>query len=236
MSPLLFQPEKIDSDAVIVIIDVLRATTAFCATFESGALTVIPVVDLDDLRIFKERGFLTAAERDGKKVDFANFGNSPVKFLQANLHGKEIAYSTTNGTRAVEKARSFHTIVAGAFVNLNALCNWISTKQNDVMILCSGWKNEFSLEDTLCAGALIEALETNGLFHHSGDAAKASLQLWKSAKHNLKTAVGEAEHHIRLEKLGLLEDLEYCFSLNCSQVIPLWNGSGFINGTNKSNV
>src|SRR5512133_2694845 len=99
LSPALFKYITTTGDFIVVIIDVLRATTSFCAAFDSGVKTVIPVSGLDKLLEYKNNGFLTAAERDGNKVDFADFGNSPTVFLQSDLSGKELAYSTTNGTQ-----------------------------------------------------------------------------------------------------------------------------------------
>lgn len=227
LSPLLFHPQKNDSDSIVIIVDVLRATSAFVAAFERGAQRITPVSNLEDLRVYKLKGYLTAAERDGEKVDFADFGNSPVIFLKSDLKDVEIAYSTTNGTRAIEKARNSKKIVTAAFINLDAVCKWISTQQNDVIILCSGWKEEFSLEDTLCAGAIIEILEKYGTHDYISDASFAALKLWQSSKYILTTTVQEGSHYKRLQKLDLQEDLNYCFHLNSSDIVPLWDGIGF---------
>jgi len=230
LSPLLFRPDKTGDNTIIVIVDVLRATSAFCAAFESGVKTIFPVANLEKLKLFKKNGYLTAAERDGEKVDFADFGNSPVKFLKSDIKGKEIAYSTTNGTMAVEKAKKAKIIVAASFVNLNALCEWIIGQQHDMYILCSGWKNEFSLEDTLCAGAIIETTKKKGNYELIRDSATASLIVWQSAKNDLSAVIQQAAHYKRLKSLGFQEDLDFCFSFNSTSVVPLWDGSGFKNG------
>jgi len=227
LSPALFKYKSTVGDHIVVIIDVLRATTSFCAAFDSGAKTVIPVSGLDELLAFKNNGFLSAAERDGKKVDFADFGNSPTVFLQTDLAGKELAYSTTNGTQAVEMAKSSGNIAVAAFVNLQAVSQWLVTQHKNVIILCSGWKNTFSLEDTLCAGALVEALELSGHFVHSCDASGASLSLWQLSKDNLSEVIKSANHYQRLVKLGQQVDLIHCFNLNSSTTVPVWDGRGF---------
>ena len=164
LSPALFEHRITFDNYIVVVIDVLRATTAFCAAFDSGVKTLIPVSDLDELLEFKNIGYLTAAERDGKKVDFADFGNSPVVFLKSNLKGKKLAYSTTNGTKAVEMAKSSVNIAIASFANLHVISKWLTDQNKNIVILCSGWKNTFSLEDTLCAGALVESLELTKLF------------------------------------------------------------------------
>jgi len=228
-SPALFEYKTTKENYIVVIIDVLRATTAFCAAFDNGVRKVIPVSGLDELLDYNRKGFLTAAERDGEKVEFADFGNSPTAFLQSSLSGKELAYSTTNGTQAVEIAKSSGTIVAAAFVNLNAAGNWLIRQSKNVVILCSGWKNTFSLEDTLCAGALIESLEHSGEFSHICDASAASLSLWQASKNNLQEVVRSANHYERLVKLGQQTDLEHCFQLNTSRALPVWDGMEFRN-------
>ena len=235
LSPVLFAYKTTTDNFVVVVIDVLRATTAFCAAFDSGVKSVIPVSGLTELLEYKNKGFLTAAERDGKKVDFADFGNSPSVFLQNSLKGKELAYSTTNGTQAIEMAKSCGNIVAASFVNIGAVGEWLAETGMNVVILCSGWKNSFSLEDTLCAGALIEKLDLSGQYAVKCDAAFASLQLWLSAKDQLVEIVKNASHYQRLTLLGHQNDLKHCFTLNSSKVVPVWDGRGFtdISGTKK---
>jgi len=227
LSPALFKYITTTGDFIVVIIDVLRATTSFCAAFDSGVKSVIPVSGLDELLEYKNGGYLTAAERDGNKVDFADFGNSPTVFLQSDLSGKELAYSTTNGTQAIEMAKSSEGIVVAAFVNLSAVTKWLSGKQKNVVILCSGWKNTFSLEDTLCAGAIVEALELTEQFRSICDASGASLSLWQASKNNLEEVIVKANHYQRLINLGQQADLKHCFRLNTSNVVPVWDGEGF---------
>lgn len=227
LSPALFQFKTTKENYIVVIVDVLRATTAFCAAFDSGVKTVTPVLGLEELIEYKNKGYLTAAERDGKKVDFADFGNSPTVFLQSSLSGKELAYSTTNGTKAVEMAKTSGNIVAASFVNLDAVSDWLISKQMNVVVLCSGWKNTFSLEDTLCAGALVESLVFSGKFAQICDASVTSLMLWRSSKNKLIHVVQKANHYQRLSRMGLLEDLQHCFRLNSSKVVPVWDEHAF---------
>ncbi len=229
LSPALYKYKNTHDNFIVVIVDVLRATTAFCAAFDSGIETLIPVSGLDELLELKNQGYLTAAERDGKKVEFADFGNSPTIFLQNNLNGKNLAYSTTNGTQAVEMARSSGIIVAAAFTNLNAVCSWLIQQEKNIVILCSGWKNTFSLEDTLCAGALVEELEISGRYAHSCDASFSALKLWQQSKPDFLNVVQKANHFQRLYSMGLTEDLKRCFVLNSSSAVPVWDGLTFRN-------
>jgi len=220
----LFEYKTTNENYIVVIVDVLRATTAFCAAFDSGVEAVIPISGLEELEEYKNRGYLTAAERNGEKVAFADFGNSPTVFLQNSLTGKELAYSTTNGTQAIEIAKSSGSIVIAAFSNLSVVCAWISEQYKNVIILCSGWKNTCSLEDTLCAGAVVENLLASGKFVSDGDASLAAQTLWMNAKENLFEAVEKGSHFQRLKNIGLYEDLRYCFLLDTSHSVPVWDG------------
>lgn len=229
LSPALFEFRSISENCIVVVIDVLRATTSFCAAFDSGVRTIIPVAGLDELLIYKNKGYLTAAERNGGKVEFADFGNSPTAFLKSQLHGKDLAYSTTNGTQAIELAKSSGNITVACFANLAAVSRWLHMQNIDLVILCSGWKNMFSLEDTLCAGALIATLSESRGYELTGDASDTALILWNSSKNDLNKAVENAEHYKRLSVLGHQDDLRHCFIPNSSEVVPVWDGTGFIN-------
>lgn len=227
LSPALYKYKTTSENYVVVIVDVLRATTAFCAALDSGVKIVIPVSGLEELLAYKNNGYLTAAERDSNKIHFADFGNSPSVFLKNNLAGKQLAYSTTNGTQAVEIAKGSGNIALAAFVNLNAISSWLVVQQKNIVILCSGWKNTFSLEDTLCAGALVESLELTGIFKCICDASSAALSLWQMSKENLPIVVKKASHYQRLVEMGQYDDLKHCFRLNVSIAIPVWDGTGF---------
>ncbi len=225
LSPVLFEHRSIPDDCIVVIIDVLRATTAICAAFDSGVEAVIPVSGLEELLALKSKGYLTAAERDGEKVEFADFGNSPTVFLKTNMAGKVLAYSTTNGTQAIEMAKPVGNILLASFANLGSACEWLKKQEKDVVILCSGWKNSVSLEDTLCAGAMVEALE--GSFASVCDASKVALSQWIAAKNILRETAEKGSHYQRLARLKLWDDLQHCFTLNTSTAVPGWDGKKF---------
>jgi len=227
LSPALFEFRTISENYIVVVIDVLRATTAFCAAFDSGIKTIIPVAGLDELLKYKNSGYLTAAERNGGKVDFADFGNSPTVFLKSQLKEKKLAYSTTNGTQAIEAAKSSGLITVASFANLTAVSQWLHAQNLNIVILCSGWKNTFSLEDTLCAGALISSLTESHDYKLGCDAAETALLLWNSSKGELNKIVENAQHFKRLSALGHQDDLRHCFILNTSKAVPVWDGTGF---------
>jgi 2-phosphosulfolactate phosphatase len=227
-SPALFASKVTEKDFIVVIIDVLRATTSFCAALDNGAKCIIPLASVDEARGYKENGYLVAGERDGSKIDFADFGNSPSGFITPIIKDRVIAYTTTNGTQAIEMAKGSDAVALAAFTNLNAITGWIVKQNKNVVILCSGWKNTFSAEDAICAGALTLELMKSGNFRMNGDSSYAAYDLWNIAKIDLLGYVQKASHYQRLEKLGLAEQLPLCFGINTSKAIPVWNGEAIV--------
>jgi 2-phosphosulfolactate phosphatase len=228
-APTLFPYRLTQGDCIIVISDILRASTSVCAALDNGVKEIIPVADVEAAREMKKKGYIVASERDGSKLDFADFGNSPFSFLQPELKGKTIVYCTTNGTQAIDTARGHGTIVIGSFLNLFALAQWIAGKEENVVILCSGWKGKFSLEDSVFAGALAQKLLDNYDFIAEDDSAKAALDLWQSAQPDLLRYIEKASHRYRLKKLGLDDILEYTFTLDSTNVIPVLEGDRITN-------
>jgi 2-phosphosulfolactate phosphatase len=211
---------------IAVVVDVLRATTTMIVALAQGAQRVIPVMDMSKLAEFKRNGYFIVSERDGIQSDFADFGNSPMQLIKANIKNAAIAISTTNGTRALSVVESAQTILLGAFSNLSALCRQLQRRNSNVVIVCSGWKYRFSLEDTLCAGAICEKLTTDGTFTSADDSVLASMGLWEKAKNNLLSYASCSEHYQRLCSLGMGESVPYCFQIdNCSIVPTLLEGT-----------
>lgn len=221
-SPALFPFRKTEGKQIIVVIDVLRFTTSLVAAFDSGVEAVIPVGSLEEARELKQHGYLVAAERDGLKLDFADFGNSATDFLNPGVKGKTIAYSTTNGTTAMVMAAESGTVVSAAFTNLIALSEWLKTQETNIVILCSGWKNLFSIEDTLCAGALATRLTEMHSHTTTCDSAIAAMDYWRLAKNNPEEYIAKASHHQRLVKLGVDPMLLYTLQTGISASIPVF--------------
>lgn len=205
---------------IVVMVDIFRASSSICAAFENGVEYMIPVEGLDEAIALKEKGFLIAAERNGVKIDFADFGNSPFNFLREEVQGKPIAYSTTNGTRAIHLVNDAASLVIGAFVNHSALVRWILAQQEDVLVLCAGWKDRFSLEDSVYAGALSEALLASGTFHSDSDAVSAAIELWKSMDNNPILHKEKFSHFHRLQGLLLGDAVDYCLSFDQTSIVP----------------
>jgi 2-phosphosulfolactate phosphatase len=219
-SPAIFEAHA-DSEAVVVVVDVLRATSSICSAFANGVKEIIPVATVEEAREMKARGYLLAAERDGFVLDFADFGNSPFNFNTENVRGKTVAYSTTNGTGIMKAASVCHEVVIGSYLNFSSLCNWLERQERKVVIVCAGWKTRFNLEDTLCAGAIADRLLQGGRFSTICDSVHAATDLWDHAKNGLMAYVEKAAQRSRLRDKGLDDCLEYCHTFDVTNVIPV---------------
>ncbi len=219
-SPYLYPVYKTD-DSIVVIIDIFRATSAICTAFEHGAEKMIPVATVEEAREWKAKGYLVGAERDAIPLEGFDFGNSPYSYMGEEVKGKTIVITTTNGTQAIEAAKNAYKVVVGSFLNINALCEWLVSEKRDVLLLCSGWKNKFNLEDALFAGAVTELLSTLTDEYKLGDACLALKFLYQQAKQDPIKFVANASHKERLARLNLKKDVKYCLTPNQTRVIPV---------------
>ena len=219
-SPALF-PYYENRDALVVVTDILRASSAIVTAFMNGVERIIPVGTLEEAKAYKEQGYMVAAERDGIVRDFADFGNSPYNFTRERVAGKQIVYSTTNGTQAIHVAKDCHQVLIGAYLNFTSLKDWIIQQQRDVIFLCAGWKNKFNLEDSLFAGALSADLISSGEFETICDATKASIDLYGQASNDLLKYIDKVAQRTRLRKNKLDDVIPYCHTFDLTRVIPI---------------
>lgn len=206
---------------IVVVIDVLRATSAICTAFHYGVKSIIPISTLEEAFEYKRKGFLVAAERDGQVVEGFRFGNSPFSYMTDEIKGKTVVMTTTNGTKTINVAKDASTVAVGSLLNLDVLSDWLIQKNRNTLIVCSGWKNKFNLEDTICGGAIIEKLLASMKFQTSEDSSVAAKYLYLSAKENYLGYIKSSSHRSRLKALNLNEDVKYCLTPNQTPVIPI---------------
>jgi 2-phosphosulfolactate phosphatase len=222
-----------DRFEIVVVIDVLRATSAICSAFQNGVKSVIPVATIEEARDYQKKGFLVGAERKGEIVDGFDFGNSPYSYMLPELKGKDVVLSTTNGTKAIHIAKDAPQVVIGSLNNLNALCQYLKEENKNVVCLCSGWQDKFNLEDTICGGAIAEELLKTGQYKSVDDSTVAAKYLYLSAKDNYFGFLKSSSHRRRLKKLNLNEDIKYCLTPNKTNVIPVLKGNKIIDLNNS---
>ena len=184
LSPDLYKVRLLREHHATVAVDVLRATTAICTAFQVGAATVVPLESMDPPPGYLARGYEVACERNGEKMPGATLGNSPTEYMGKRLTGADIAFSTTNGTVSITRAKESDWLALGCFANLSALAQRVEQEGRDLVILCSGWKGDPSIEDTLFGGALAARLQTCGATPLN-DAAMMAVDLWRQAQADL---------------------------------------------------
>ncbi len=221
LTPSLF-PIYCDRKSIVVVVDVLRATSAICTALDLGVQSIRPVSTLEDALDFKDKeDYVLAAERNGKIVRGFDLGNSPTEYSRQYLEGKKMVLTTTNGTRAINIAKRDHPVVVGSFLNLAVLTNYLIEQDKNIIILCAGWKGDFCLEDTLFAGALTEKLVKNERFFFENDSTANSLMLYQKAKGNMFDFLKDSQHRKRLEHLGIENDIRYCLEQNKLNIVPI---------------
>lgn len=226
LTPALLDLYAIE-ESIVVVVDVLRATSSIVYGIANGAAAIIPVANVEDCLKYSSSGYLLAAERNGEVVEGYDFGNSPFSYTKEKVAGKTVVLTTTNGTKALHMASArAHQVVMGSFLNLNALCDWLSQQDKNVLLLCAGWKDNFNLEDTLFAGAVVSALRKS--FSHFDDSSVAAEDLYQLAKGDLRAYLHKSSHSHRLAALNIEEDVKFCLQLNLCKAIPTLVGDRLV--------
>ena len=224
LSPALLHLYDI-SNSIVVVIDILRATSTITTALYNGARSVIPVDSVSRcIEIGKQIDGITAGERDGKIAEGLSYGNSPFEYPREFIQDRTMVLTTTNGTKLLHMAldNGAKEIVIGAFSNLNAVCNHLTESKKNVMLACAAWKDRVNLEDTLFAGAVISKIKEH--YDINCDSSRIAESLYTQAKKNLFSFLkkNDASHYHRLMGFGLEKDIRYCLAENTADVLPVY--------------
>ncbi|SMG50850.1 2-phosphosulfolactate phosphatase [Marivirga sericea] len=211
---------------IVVVVDILRATSCMVSGMANGVKEIVPVATLEECKDLQDLGYLAAAERNGSKADGFDMGNSPFEYMEEKVKGKKVAVTTTNGTLAIHKSLAAKEILIGAFLNLKAVSEYLKNKEEDVIVLCAGWKGKFNLEDTLFAGALCHHLR--GVFEFACDAPLAAEAMYLIAKNDMMKYMQDSSHAKRLAKLNVVKDIEFCIQESIYDIIPYLSGKSLL--------
>jgi 2-phosphosulfolactate phosphatase len=229
-----FSPALLDlyslNDAVVVIIDVFRATSTIAAALHNGARYVVPVDTVEKaIDISKRENGIAAGERDGKIADGLHHGNSPLEYHTDFIKDRVLVLTTTNGTKLLHMAldRNADTVITGSFPNLNAVAQFLLQQQKNVILGCSGWKDRFNMEDSLFAGAVIHQVKDYFTIHC--DSSETALNLYAQMGSNLLDHAPKFTHYHRLvNRFGLIEDIRFCLTSDIAPVLPLYTDGKLI--------
>jgi 2-phosphosulfolactate phosphatase len=225
---VILTPSSVDelyfTGKTVVVIDVLRASSTIVTALTNGAKEFIPVGSVEFAMKASGSMFggqtLLGGERNTKKIDGFNLGNSPLEYNTETISGKAVVLFTTNGSKTIVKTKFSEITFICSFLNLSAIANHLASLKKDFEIVCSGRNNLFSIEDTICAGKLIAEIQNLSEEIELTDSSIASVSLSKSLGKNIKKMLFASDHGKILLENGFEEDLVYCSKLNTTEIIP----------------
>lgn len=230
LSPALLHLYDV-TNAIVVIIDVLRATSTIATALHNGAKCVIPVDSVAKcIELGRQIDGITAGERDGMIAEGLEHGNSPFEYPREFVGGKTLVLTTTNGTKLLHMAldRGAGQIITGSFPNLSAVCDYLLSQNQPVVLGCAAWKDRINIEDLLFAGAVIQRVKD--AFDINCDSSQIAGTLYLDAKDDLFEFMKakDASHYHRLSGYGLDKDIRYCLTPDLAPVLPLYENGKLI--------
>ncbi|MGN7822362.1 2-phosphosulfolactate phosphatase [Chitinophaga sp. 22536] len=226
LSPALLHLYDV-KNSIVVIIDVLRATSTICTALYNGAARVIPVATVEEcVNIGRAIDGITAGERDGKVAEGLVHGNSPFEYPREFIENKTLVLTTTNGTKLLHMAKDAIQIVTGSFPNISAVCDYLVSQGQNVVLGCAAWKDRVNMEDTLFAGAVVSRIREH--FDVNCDSATAAETLYNTTKGDIYTYMEQASHYKRLAKYGLEKDITYCLTPDGANVLPIFRNGELV--------
>lgn len=232
LSPSLLSHYDI-SNSIVVIIDVLRATSTIATALYNGAKQIIPVDSVAEcIKLGKQMEVITAGERDGKIAEGLLYGNTPFQYTRQFIEGKTLVLTTTNGTRLLHMALAANAkgIITGSFCNISAVCDYLISQNKNVVLACSAWKNRINFEDSLFAGAVVNRIKKH--FQINCDSTGIAENLYLQSNGDLFNfmKINNASHYHRLMGFGAEEDIKYCLTSDNANVLSLYENGRLIAG------
>lgn len=220
--------DKDIKDKLVVVVDVLRATSTIITALSNGCKDIIPVTDIEDAvnmsRNYEKNSYLLCGERNIMAIEGFDLSNSPLEYTQEAVCGKTLLMTTTNGTRAIQKAGEGREVIIGSLLNAQAVADYIKSRDMDVVFACAGTDNNFSLDDIAAVGAIISCLvsgEDKPEISLS-DLAFLCYDTYNHYKNNLVKLFEKCAHYNRMVQTGLMEDIEYCLKINTVPVVGVY--------------
>lgn len=236
---VFFSPNHLDElelrDKLVVVIDVLRASTTITYAMRAGAREIIPVSTVEAaMKIVgnlhstdksDRPATVLCGERGGKRIEGFTLGNSPFEYTEEAVRGKALILTTTNGSIALTKAKHARQCFVSSFVNLtasvDAICSLPGIEAEKLVILTSGREEEFSLEDATCAGMLITRLMTRLGSLQLSDSSRAALSVYHQYGTDIYRTLLESDHGRTLTELGFEKDILAASQIDSVPLVPV---------------
>ncbi len=211
----------------VVVVDVLRATSVIVHAVCEGASEIIPVATVEEAfqtaEAFPRGSVLLGGEKESEKIPGFDLGNSPREYMAEKVKEKKLILTTTNGTKAFYLVSSGKEILVGSFFNIGAVARRCLELDGDLLIFTSGDEGNFSLEDTICGGMLIELIKQEERKSISlTDASYSAQILYQKFKDNLLEGFRLSHHGAELIDRGFEDDLAYCAQIDITSLVPIF--------------
>jgi 2-phosphosulfolactate phosphatase len=231
LAPGLFEPEDLIGAAAVVI-DQLRASSTICSALGAGAAAVVPCEEVAEARdrARASPGSLLGGERAGQRLEGFDLGNSPAEFTPERVRGRTIVFTTTNGTRALLRARRADPVVLGSLLNREAVARAVAAARRPAALICAGIRGGLCAEDVLAAGAIAGRLRELGLGVED-DAARLAIEAWERvapARASLLAALHASQGGRNLASIGLESDVEATARLDAIDLVPVLDSRGLL--------
>lgn len=213
--------DKVIEGKTVVVIDILRATSVIITALNNGCNEVIPVLTVEEafeLSKHNRKAYILGGEREALKIEGFDFSNSPLDYNKEVVEGKTVILTTSNGTRAIKGCSSAKSIYIGAMINAKYVARKIIEEDRDVVFVNSGTQGEFSMDDFICAGYMINYILKESSAEVS-DIAKTADYVYKNNK-DIYSFIKDARHYNVLKSLELNKDLEYCMKKDIIKMVP----------------
>lgn len=215
---------------MVLVIDVLRASTTVAVALDNGARAVIPFDSSDEViaraKQFEREDVLLAGERRMHAIPGFDLGNSPREYTSEKVEGKTVLLTTTNGTVALAGIQGARDVVVASYVNYSAVSAMLRAAARgaaDITIVCAGRDRQFALEDAACAGRFTRAVTKRLANVRLNDAAQACSLIDKRYGDRLDRLFEDSEHGRALAEAGFAEDLAVCANVDAHPVIPIYH-------------
>ena len=216
ISPSLFSQIESIEDKIVVVIDILRATSTITTIIDNDARALIAVKNESSALGYKSYNYLIGGERNGETIPGFDFGNSPFDYKKDLVRNKTVVLTTTNGTKCIEMSSNASEVIIGSFLNLTAVVNYVQGKGKDIVLFCAGWKDKVNLEDSLFAGAF--ALKIQNAI--KDDSTLLCMKAYENGKEDLFETLKKSNHFNRLKNKGVVYDIKYCCNIDTTDVVP----------------
>ncbi len=227
LSPLLYEL-YIRDNTTVVMVDAIRASAVMVSAFMNGIEEIIPFTEIDEVAAMGQKGYLTAGERNGIALEEFDFGNSPLQFNSKEVKNRKLAMTTTNGTfalRTAEKHKPYtNNIMIGSFLNISAVAEFLSNLNDNILILCAGWKGGVNIEDSFFAGRLLSKLKSLPDIKLQ-ESANLTLRYSETFGENAYDEIMKLSPRLFSKREMLESDIRYCLREDLTDLIPFYSNN-----------